>query len=180
MNIAVVKCGDEWLVPCREWASIHMDRPVTSRYRTKGNAIRAVQCPDRNLMTELCHRLEQMYRRLCFVENSLFKIKYMLQKIDLDLDYDVQFSFWDSGATESDSSISGTGGSSAGEGIGVQRCRWALRRRAGCPAATHQIVSPETWTMMPSIGSHVFPTLWVDSRWVPGVSLSYRAVSCSR
>ena len=118
MNIAVLKSGGQWHVPCREWASIHMDRYVKSRYRTKGSAIRAIQCPERNLMTELCHRLEQMYQRLCYVENALFKIKYMLQKIDLDLDYDVQFSFWDCGVTESDSSVSGTGGSSAGEGVG--------------------------------------------------------------
>ena len=95
-----------------------MDRPVKSQYRTKGNAIRAVQCPDRNLLTELCHRLEQMYGRLCFVENTLFKIQRIVQRIDLDVDYDVQFSVWDCGAAESDGSISGAGSSTASEGTG--------------------------------------------------------------
>ena len=118
MNIAVVKSGDEWLIPCREWASIHMDRPVKSRYRTKGNAIRAVQCPDRNLLTELCHRLEQMYGRLCLVEHTLFKIGRMVKAFDFDQDYDVQFSVWDCATTESDGSIFGAGSSSASEGTG--------------------------------------------------------------
>ena len=114
MNIAVVKSGDDWLIPCREWTSIHIDRHVKSRYRTKGNAIRAVQCPGRNLLTELCHRLEQMYTRLCYVEHVLFKIDRICKSVD----FDVQFSEWDCGTTESDGSVSGAGDSSAGEGTG--------------------------------------------------------------
>ena len=123
MNIAVVKYGDQWHVPCREWASVHMGREIKSLYRTKGNAIRAVQCPERNLLTEMCHRLEQMYTRLCYVENVVFKIKRILQTVDLDQDYDVQFFVWDCESTESNGSDAGAGNSSAGEGTGGTSAR---------------------------------------------------------
>ena len=116
MNIAVVKCGGMWEIPCRAWASTHLDRRIKSLYRTKGNAIRAVRCPERNLMTEMCHRLEQLYTRLCYVENILFKIKRLVQTVDLDEDYDVQLSIWDCGSTESDGFESGAGDSETGEG----------------------------------------------------------------
>ena len=130
MNIAVVRCGDMWEIPCRGWASVHLDRRIKSLYRTKGNAIRAVRCPERNLLTEMCHKLQQLYTRLCYVENITFKIKRLVQTVDLEQEYDVQFSVCDCGSTESDGFESGTGDSETGEGI-VGTSEGAMSAEAG-------------------------------------------------
>ena len=71
----VTKEGSVFVVPCREWMSLHLDRDITYAYRNKRNALRAAQDPKRNLVTTLCYYGQCLYERVAVLETILLRIK---------------------------------------------------------------------------------------------------------
>ena len=73
-------------IPCREWASVHMDLNLTHSYKSKRNAERAALDPKRNQTTRLCHYAEQLYSRVCVLETILLRIKQQTNSYDFGPD----------------------------------------------------------------------------------------------
>ena len=73
-------------IPCREWASVHMDLNLTYKYKTRRNAERAALDPKRNQTTRLCHYAEQLYSRVCVLETILLRIKQQTNRYDFGPD----------------------------------------------------------------------------------------------
>ena len=73
-------------IPCREWASVHMDLNLTHSYKSKRNAERAALDPKRNQTTRLCHYAEQLYSRVCVLETILLRIKQQTNRYDFGPD----------------------------------------------------------------------------------------------
>ena len=112
----VVQKGDYFVIPCREWAAVHLDRDIQYQFRTKGNAWRAIKDDKRNLLTIMCADLMQIYTRLTLAELILFEI---IKKVDhYDFDTYVGRSDRDVGSTTGDGSISGTDDSGTGGAAG--------------------------------------------------------------
>ena len=103
--------GESWVIPCREWASDHLDRTIKYQYRAKSNALRAVRDPKRNLITHLCHDNMLLYERVVASEIVLFNIHKTLRQFPFDIYV---------GTNNYDSrSASGVGGSSSGSDTGA-------------------------------------------------------------
>ena len=73
-------------IPCREWASVHMDLNLAFSYKTRRNAERAALDPKRNQTTRLCHYAEQLYSRVCVLETVLLAIKQQTNRYDFGSD----------------------------------------------------------------------------------------------
>ena len=73
-------------IPCREWASVHMDLKLTYSYKSRRNAERAALDPKRNQTTRLCHYAEQLYSRVCVLETILLRIKQQTNRYDFGPD----------------------------------------------------------------------------------------------
>ena len=101
----VTKEGSVFVVPCREWMSLHLDRDITFAYQNKRNALRAAQDPKRNLVTTLCYYGQCLYERVAVLETILLRIKKSTNAYDFD----------DAGTTISD------GGSAGGFDSGPSR-----------------------------------------------------------
>ena len=112
--MSVVKEGELYVIPCREWAAIHLDKDITYEYKSRRNALRAVNDPKRNTLTSLCYYTRSLFTRVCVLETILARIK----KEALSYDFDVCGDFWDgSGSAECDcSAAGGCGESAAGDG----------------------------------------------------------------
>ena len=102
----VQKEGSFFVVPCREWMAVHLDRDITFAYRNKRNAVRAANDPKRNLVTSLCFYGQCLYERVAVLETLLLRIKKSTDAYDFD---------------EADAgSIIGDGGSIVGEHSGSE------------------------------------------------------------
>ena len=76
----------KFVIPCREWAAVHMDLPITYQYKSKRNAQRAACDPKRNTTTRLCHYAEQLFTRVCVLETTLLSIKLKTDSYDFGSD----------------------------------------------------------------------------------------------
>ena len=76
--------GSVFVLPCREWMSLHLDRPITYSYQSKRNAVRASRDPKRNLVTSLCYYGQCLYERVCCLETILLGIKSKTDLYDFD------------------------------------------------------------------------------------------------
>ena len=120
MSVEIVQQGDYWVIPCREFAAVQLDRKIRYRYRTKANATRAVLNGKYNLLTTLCFNLERMYTRATLVENLLFKIKTHANQFSEDVWWlehgcsDVESNGFELGRGDSGAG-SGTGGTEGGD-----------------------------------------------------------------
>jgi hypothetical protein len=114
--MSVVPDGENFVVPCREWAAIHLGLPITFDYRTKRNAQRAVNDPKRNTMTSLCFYAQSMFTRVCVLETLLGRIKKEALSYDFD---DVSRDFGDGSDSAGDggSVAEGAAGAETGDGI---------------------------------------------------------------
>ena len=114
--MSVVPDGENFVVPCREWAAIHLGLPITFEYRTKRNAQRAVNDPKRNTMTSLCYYAQSLYTRVCVCEVLLARIKKEAGSYDFD---DVSGDFGDCSDSAGDggSVAEGTAGAATGDGL---------------------------------------------------------------
>ena len=95
----VLRENDSYVIPCREWAAVHLGRNIKYQFRSKGNAWRAIRDPTRNLLTVMCYELMQVHTRLTLAEYLLMNIKNEVSTYEFDV-------------VESD----GHGGSAAGDG----------------------------------------------------------------
>jgi hypothetical protein len=111
MEVRIKQEDGYWVVPCRDFAAVQLGKNIRSRYRTKGNAVRAILNPNYNTITLLCHNLEQLYTRLAYCENLLFKVQTLTKGQE-----DVWGLVGDC-ATASDSSVSGGVDGNFGGGI---------------------------------------------------------------
>ena len=82
----ILKSGGKFVIPCREWAAMHMDMDLTYEYKTKRNAQRAACDPKRNTATRLCHYAQQLYTRVCVLETTLLSIKKKTDSYDFGPD----------------------------------------------------------------------------------------------
>ena len=76
----------KFVIPCREWAAVHMELPLTYEYKSKRNAQRAACDPKRNTTTRLCHYAQQLYTRVCVLETTLLSIKQTTDRYDFGSD----------------------------------------------------------------------------------------------
>ena len=113
--MSVVADGENFVVPCREWAAIHLDLPITYAYRSKRNAERAVNDSKRNTMTSLCYYAQSMFTRVCVLETLLTRIKKEATSYDFD---DVSGDFGDGSdfAGDGDPAAEGATGAATGDG----------------------------------------------------------------
>ena len=130
MSVRIVRRGDNWVIPCREFAAVQLDKPIRYRYRTRGNAVRAVLNSKYNMTTLLCHNIEELYTRLTYAENLLWKIKRIADQPSANV--------WglvgDCFQIESDSQFSGGGNSDSGQGTGGSSSRDSSAE-GGCEGA---------------------------------------------
>ena len=73
-----------YVIDCREWAAIHLDRPIKYRYTSKRNAERAMHDPKRNTVTVLCHYMRSLYARVCHLETILLRITKEVSHYNFD------------------------------------------------------------------------------------------------
>ena len=71
-------------IPCREWVSVHLDKPIKCSFSTEHSAARAYKDSRRNLTTVLCDYIQKLYMRLALLENVLIQNKKNLTSYDLD------------------------------------------------------------------------------------------------
>ena len=100
--------GSCFVVPCREWAAVHLDRHIRYSYGTKRNALRAANDKKRNLVTTLCYYSQCLYERVAVLETILLRIKKATNSYDFDdadsvIDDGGSAGGVDTGATGSDS-----------------------------------------------------------------------------
>ena len=76
--------GNLYVVPCREWAAVHLGRDITYEYRSKRNALRAATDPKRNTVTMLCYYAMQLFERVAVLETLLLRIKKTTERYDFD------------------------------------------------------------------------------------------------
>ena len=82
--MSVEKVDDRFVIPCREWAAVHLGLDITYSYKTKRNAVRAVQCEKRNQVTQLCHYMQKLYTRVCHLEIILLRVNKEISAYDFD------------------------------------------------------------------------------------------------
>ena len=116
LKMEIVKEGNQYVVPCREWAAVHLGRDIKYSYRSKRNAERCVNDPKRNMVTGLCDYTQKLFTRVCVLETILIGIKQQTEHYDFgDADSIVSdcggSDELDKGATGDDT---GTGGGTAG------------------------------------------------------------------
>ena len=108
------------MISCREWAAVHLGKPIKFQYRTRRSAERALKDPKRNMVSNLCDYAQKLFTRVCVLETILMRIKKGTQLYDFDNadsvggDGEESIGF-DSGFAGDDS---GSGGSTAGPGEG--------------------------------------------------------------
>ena len=88
--------GSCFVVPCREWAAVHLDRHIRYTYGTKRNALRAANDKKRNLVTTLCYYSQCLYERVAVLETILLRIKKATNSYDFD---DAESIIGDGGST---------------------------------------------------------------------------------
>ena len=117
----------KFVIPCREWAAVHMGLPITYEYKTKRNAQRAACDPKRNTTTRLCHYAEQLFTRVCVLETTLLSIKLKTDSYDFGSDDvfgtgsdGISANGGDEGASDA-ACCSGEGDAGAVTGAGVSR-----------------------------------------------------------
>jgi hypothetical protein len=76
--------GGLFVVPCREWAAVHLGKDITYAYRNKRNALRAATDPKRNTVTTLCYYSQQLFERVAVLETLLLRIKQISGRYDFD------------------------------------------------------------------------------------------------
>ena len=113
--------GDRFVISCREWAAMHLERDIKYSYRTKRSAERAVKDVKRNLITKLCDYSQKLFTRVCVLETILLRIKKGTELYDFD---DVESAFSDGGVSFGFNSgpagdDTGSGGSASGSAGGA-------------------------------------------------------------
>ena len=111
--MSVEKVADRFVIPCREWAAVHLGLDITYNYKTKRNAERAVKCPKRNQVTQLCHYMQRLYARVCHLEIILLRVN----KEIADYDFNACDSTTGSDAGTGDKTVEGGGEGSGGSGV---------------------------------------------------------------
>ena len=101
--------GDRFVIPCREWAAVHLGLDITYSYKTRRNALRAVHAGKRNQVTKLCHYMQRLYARVCALEITLCRAKKEIDSYDFDAADSIS-------CGDSEAGDSGTAGSGAGVG----------------------------------------------------------------
>ena len=82
--MSIESVDDRFVIPCREWAAVHLGLDITYSYKTKRNAVRAVQCPKRNQVTQLCHYMQKLYTRVCHLELILLRVNKEISAYNFD------------------------------------------------------------------------------------------------
>ena len=101
----IIKKDGQFVVPCREWAAIHLGKDITYSYRSKRNAVRTVEDPKRNTLTSLCFYSERLFTRVCVLETLLGRIAKECDSYDFDV-RDSEFG----GSVAGDDTVSAGGG----------------------------------------------------------------------
>ena len=109
--MSIEKVDDRFVIPCREWAAVHLGLDITYSYKTKRNADRAVHCPKRNQITQLCHYMLRLYTRVCHLELIVLRVNKEISAYNFDACDSIIGS--DSGAGDKDAA---GGGEGSGEG----------------------------------------------------------------
>ena len=114
MSVRIVKRLGRWVIPCREFVAVQLERDIPCHYRTKSNAVRAVTNERHNLITLLCHNIETLYARLGSLEKNMRDLANQsdVRGLDITCAAAVSGSCWpggDNGATRGDNE-GGTGG----------------------------------------------------------------------
>ena len=109
--MSIQKVDERFVIPCREWAAVHLGLDMTYSYKTKRNALRAVQCAKRNHVTQLCHYMQKLYTRVCHLEIILMRVNKEITAYD----FDACDSFAGSDSGAGDKATEG-GGEGSGEG----------------------------------------------------------------
>ena len=121
--MSIEQRGETWVVPCREWAALHLDIDIRYEFSCRKNAQRAVSLSRRNKITQLCHYMQKLYCRVCACEITMMRAKKELASYDLDVADSVLGSL--SGGEDSGTVGSGEvsiGGGSGTEGSGGVAC----------------------------------------------------------
>ena len=82
LKMEIVQKGNQYIVPCREWAAVHLGRDIKYSYKSKRNAERCVNDPKRNMVTGLCGYTQKLFTRVCVLETILLGIKQQTEHYD--------------------------------------------------------------------------------------------------
>ena len=103
--MSIEKVDDRFVIPCREWAAVHLGLDITYSYKNKRNATRAVRSGKRNHITQLCHYMQKLYARVCHLEIIMMRISKEVSAYSLD----ASDSFVGSDSGEGDKAAEGGG-----------------------------------------------------------------------
>ena len=103
--MSIEQNNGRFVVPCREWASVHLGLDLPYSYKTKRNAVRAMQRDS----TRLCHYMQRCYARVCALEIILCRAKKELDSYALNVPDTLSCGDSESGDTGASESGAGAG-----------------------------------------------------------------------